>query len=207
MDQGSSCGSNSNCKSWVMYGLVTGAAIAAAAIGAAFSIRGSGKFRSRVIGIIPACYASSRFEGKPLVHILGKPMIQRTWERAKLASTLDHVVVATDDEKIAECCRGFGADVIITSESCRNGTERCNEALEKLEKKYDIIVNIQGDEPLIEPEIIDGIVKALQGAPDAVFSTAVTSLKPEDSTDPNRVKCIVDNKKWETIDSGVAHVW
>ncbi|KAI3846740.1 hypothetical protein MKX03_028256 [Papaver bracteatum] len=150
MDQGSSCGSNSNCKSWIVYGLVTGAAIAAAAIGAAFSIRGSGKFRSRVIGIIPARYASSRFEGKPLVHILGKPMIQRTWEKAKLASTLDHVVVATDDEKIAECCRGFGADVIMTSESCRN-------------------------------------------APDAVFSTAVTSLTPEDSTDPNRVKCIVDN--------------
>ncbi|RZC61900.1 hypothetical protein C5167_023647 [Papaver somniferum] len=114
-------------------------------------------------------------------------MIQRTWERAKLASALDHVVVATDDEKIAECCRGFGADVIMTSESCRNGRE--------------------GDKPLTEPEIIDGIVKALQGAPDAVFSTAVTSLKPEDSTDPNRVKCIVDNKKWETIDSGVAHVW
>ncbi|XP_058095833.1 3-deoxy-manno-octulosonate cytidylyltransferase, mitochondrial isoform X3 [Magnolia sinica] len=101
-------------------------------------------------------------------------------------------VVATDDEKIAECCRGFGADVIMTSESCRNGTERCNEALQKLEKKYDIVVNIQGDEPLLEPEIIDGVVQALQGAPDAVFSTAVTSLKPEDGTDPNRVKCVVD---------------
>ncbi|KAF8411154.1 hypothetical protein HHK36_003697 [Tetracentron sinense] len=103
-------------------------------------------------------------------------------------------VVATDDEKIAECCRGFGADVIMTSESCRNGTERCNEALQKLNKKYDIVVNIQGDEPLIEPEIIDGIVKALQAAPDAVFSTAVTSLKPEDGSDPNRVKCVVDNR-------------
>ncbi|KAL3508675.1 hypothetical protein ACH5RR_028076 [Cinchona calisaya] len=106
----------------------------------------------------------------------------RTWERAKLASSLDHVVIATDDEKIADCCRGFGADVIMTSESCRNG------------KKYDIVVNIQGDEPLIEPEIIDGIVKALQAAPDAVFSTAVTSLKPEDALDPNRVKCVVDNR-------------
>lgn len=121
-------------------------------------------------------------------------MIQRTWERAKLAETLDQVVVATDDEKIAECCRGFGAEVIMTSESCRNGTERCNEALQKLDKKYDIVVNIQGDEPLIEPEIIDGIVKALQSAPDAVFSTAVTSLKPEDAFDPNRVKCVVDNR-------------
>ncbi|WRX28908.1 Acylneuraminate cytidylyltransferase - like 1 [Theobroma cacao] len=99
-----------------------------------------------------------------------------------------------DDEKIAECCRRFGADVIMTSESCQNGTERCNEALEKLEKKYDIVVNIQGNEPLIEPEIIDGVVKALQAAPDAVFSTAVTSLKPEDAFDPNRVKCVVDNR-------------
>ncbi|GMP52915.1 hypothetical protein CsSME_00018565 [Camellia sinensis var. sinensis] len=119
---------------------------------------------------------------------------QRTWERAKMATTLDHVVVATDDEKIAECCRGFGADVIMTSESCRNGTERCNEALQKLKEKYDVVVNIQGDEPLIDPEVIDGIVKALQATPDAVFSTAVTSLKPEDAFDPNRVKCVVDNR-------------
>ncbi|XP_028090020.1 3-deoxy-manno-octulosonate cytidylyltransferase, mitochondrial-like [Camellia sinensis] len=88
--------------------------------------------------------------------------MQRTWEWAKMATTLDHVVVATDDEKIAECCRGFGADVIMTSESCRNGTERCNEALQKLKEKYDVVVNIQGDEPLIDPEVIDGIVKALQ---------------------------------------------
>ncbi|XP_073007629.1 3-deoxy-manno-octulosonate cytidylyltransferase, mitochondrial [Typha latifolia] len=183
-------------KAWIVHGLVVGAAIAAAAAAhAAFYFRWpSRSFRSRVVGIIPARFASSRFEGKPLVHILGKPMIQRTWERAKLASTLDHVVVATDDEKIAECCRAFGADVIMTSESCKNGTERCNEALQKLGKKYDVVVNIQGDEPLIEPEIIDGIVKALQEAPDAVFSTAVTSLKPEDAFDSNRVKCVVDNR-------------
>ncbi|KAJ9153595.1 hypothetical protein P3X46_027021 [Hevea brasiliensis] len=101
---------------------------------------------------------------------------QRTWERAKLATTLDH--------------KGFGADVIMTSESC---AERCNEALGKLENKYDVVVNIQGDEPLIEPEIIDGIVKALQTSSNAVFSTAVTSLKPEDAFNPNRVKCVLDN--------------
>lgn len=190
----SSSESSSSTRGWVVHGLVLAAAVAAAA-GAhvALALRRSGRLRSRVVGIIPARFASTRFEGKPLVDILGKPMIQRTWERTKLASTLDHVVVATDDEKIAECCRGFGADVIMTSESCRNGTERCNEALQKLAKKYDIVVNIQGDEPLIEPEIIDGVVKALQGAPDAVFSTAVTSLKPEDALDPNRVKCVVNN--------------
>ncbi|KAI3753764.1 hypothetical protein L2E82_25826 [Cichorium intybus] len=180
-------------KSWVLHGV----AVAAALVGAHayfYYRRSATMFRSRVVGIIPARFASSRFQGKPLIEILGKPMIQRTWERAKLATTLDRVVVATDDEKIAECCRGFGADVIMTAESCRNGAERCSEALQKLDKKYDIVVNIQGDEPLIEPEIIDGIVKALQTTPDAVFSTAVTSLKPEDAFDPNRVKCVVDNR-------------
>ncbi|KAI5662578.1 hypothetical protein M9H77_21901 [Catharanthus roseus] len=187
--------SSSSVKPWIFHGLAVGAAVAVAIGAHAYLyLRLPSKFRTRVIGIIPARFASSRFPGKPLVQILGKPMIQRTWERAKLASSLDHVVVATDDEKIAECCRGFGADVLMTSESCRNGTERCNEALEMIGKKYDIVVNIQGDEPLIEPEIIDGIVKALQATPDAVFSTAVTSLKPEDAFDPNRVKCIVDNR-------------
>ncbi|XP_057976072.1 3-deoxy-manno-octulosonate cytidylyltransferase, mitochondrial [Malania oleifera] len=187
--------SSSSTKAWIVHGVVVGAAIVAAIGAHAYVLlHRSSKFRSRVVGIIPARFASSRFQGKPLVEILGKPMIQRTWERAKLATTLDHVVVATDDEKIAECCRGFGADVIMTSESCQNGTERCNEALQKLEKKYDVVVNIQGDEPLIEPEIIDGVVKALQASPDAVFSTAVTPLKPEDGYDPNRVKCVVDNR-------------
>ncbi|KAL8167322.1 hypothetical protein V2J09_008821 [Rumex salicifolius] len=175
----SSVSSNSS-KAWIF------GAVAAVAIGAQVYLRRSRRFRTRVVGIIPARFASSRFPGKPLVQILGKPMIQRTWERAKMASMLDNVVVATDDDKIAECCRGFGAEVVMTSESCRNGTERCNEALQKLQKKYDVVVNIQGDEPLIDPEIIDGIVKALQDSPDAVFSTAVTPLKPEDAFDPNR---------------------
>ncbi|KAJ4865823.1 Nucleotide-diphospho-sugar transferases protein [Raphanus sativus] len=116
----SSSSSSSSQKTWIVHGILAGTAIAAA-IGARAYLSGSRKFRSRVVGIIPARYASSRFEGKPLVKILGKPMIQRTWERSKLASTLDHVVVATDDERIADCCRGFGADVIMTSESCRNG--------------------------------------------------------------------------------------
>lgn len=188
----SSSSSESSTKKWIAHGILLGAALIGAH--AYYLLRGgSRKYRSRVLGIIPARFASSRFQGKPLVNILGKPMIQRTYERAKLASMLDQVVVATDDDKIADCCRGFGADVIMTSESCRNGAERCSEALQKLNKKYDIVVNIQGDEPLIEPEIIDGIVKALQSAPDAVFSTAVTPLKPEDAFDPNRVKCVVDN--------------
>lgn len=191
----SSSSSSSSTKVWIVHGLAVGAAVAVAlGAHAYFYLRCPGNFRSRVVGIIPARFASSRFPGKPLVQILGKPMIQRTWERAKLARSLDHVVVATDDEKIAECCKGFGAEVIMTSESCQNGAERCCEALQKLGKKYDIVVNIQGDEPLVDPEIIDGIVKALQATPDAVFSTAVTALNPEDAFDTNRVKCVVDNR-------------
>ncbi|XP_062016950.1 3-deoxy-manno-octulosonate cytidylyltransferase, mitochondrial-like [Rosa rugosa] len=182
--------SDGTTRSWIIAGAAVAAATAAYAV---VSRRRSARFRSRVVGIIPARFASSRFPGKPLVPILGKPMIQRTWERAKLANKLDQLVVATDDKKIAACCSDFGANVIMTSETCRNGTERCTEALQKLTKKFDIVVNIQGDEPLIEPEIIDGVVMALQAAPDAVFSTAVTSLKPEDTSDPNRVKCVVDN--------------
>ncbi|CAL9084348.1 unnamed protein product [Musa textilis] len=191
--------SSSGDKTWIVPAAVLGVAAAVAA-GAHAAARYRvlpwlGKYRSWVVGIIPARFASSRFPGKPLVRILGKPMIQvhRTWERVKLASALDRIVVATDDEKIAECCRGFGADVIMTSEECKNGTECCYEALQKLGENYDIVVNIQGDEPLIEPEIIDGVVKSLQGSPDAVFSTAVTSLKPEDGLDPNRVKCVIDS--------------
>ncbi|GBG80890.1 hypothetical protein CBR_g31446 [Chara braunii] len=150
------------------------------------------KKRNRVIGIIPARYMSTRFEGKPLAMILGKPMIQRTYEQAKRAKCLDDLVVATDDSRIALCCKAFGADVVLTSSNCANGTERCNEALKKLHKRYDIVVNIQGDEPLMEPEIIDGVVKALQNAPDAIYSTAVSPLQPKDAHDRNRVKCIVD---------------
>ncbi|KAF3789656.1 3-deoxy-manno-octulosonate cytidylyltransferase [Nymphaea thermarum] len=185
-------GSHGSSKAVVVHALLAGVAVASAAAAHYYGIHHFFGFRRRVVGIIPARFSSSRFQGKPLVNILGKPMIQRTWERAKLATTLDHVVVATDDARIAECCREFGADVIMTSESCQNGTERCCEALQKLKKKYDIVVNIQGDEPLVEPEIIDGIVKALQSAPDAVFSTAVTALNPDDGMDPNRVKCVVD---------------
>jgi 3-deoxy-manno-octulosonate cytidylyltransferase (CMP-KDO synthetase) len=92
-------------------------------------------------------------------------MIQRTWEQAVQATALEAVVVATDDERIADCCRGFGATVVMTSQSCENGTVRCSEALGKLKTKYNIVVNIQGDEPLIDPAIIDGVVLALQVLP------------------------------------------
>ncbi|CAI5466574.1 unnamed protein product [Closterium sp. Yama58-4] len=181
----------------------TAAAIAAAAVvavgGTALAIRAAvgasrRKRRRRVIGIIPARFASSRFVGKPLALIAGRPMIQHTWERAKLAQTLDRVVVATDDEKIASCCQGFGAEVIMTSAACSNGSERCAEAVERLKGQWDVVVNIQGDEPLIDPATIDAVVIALQESPQAVAATAVADIKASAAPDPNRVKCVVDSR-------------
>lgn len=152
-------------------------------------------FRSRVIAVIPARFQSSRFPGKPLVKILGKAMIQRTWEQAKQAKTLETVVVATDDERIATFCRDFGAEVVMTSADCENGTLRCCEAVETLGyERWDAVVNIQGDEPLVDPTAIDAVVMALQEAPKAVCSTAVAPLEISDAFNFNRVKCVVDRK-------------
>ncbi len=108
------------------------------------------------LGIIPARYQSSRFPGKPLVEIKGKPMIQRTWEQVKKA--LENVVVATDDERIKKAVDDFGGMAVMTSSGHQSGTERCGEAADIFSsntgKKYDIIINIQGDEPFIQPEQI-----------------------------------------------------
>eukprot|EP00193_Tetraselmis_chui_P014610 CAMPEP_0177775276 /NCGR_PEP_ID=MMETSP0491_2-20121128/14002_1 /TAXON_ID=63592 /ORGANISM="Tetraselmis chuii, Strain PLY429" /LENGTH=259 /DNA_ID=CAMNT_0019293807 /DNA_START=63 /DNA_END=842 /DNA_ORIENTATION=- len=151
-----------------------------------------GKKRTRVVGVIPARYKSSRFPGKPLVSIAGKPMIIRTWMQAMKAKKLDKVVVATDDERIASVCREHGADVVMTDEAIPNGTERCAQAVERLGGQFDICVNIQGDEPLMEPEIIDEVVVALQASSDAVYSTACTPLKHDEVSMRGRVKCITD---------------
>ncbi|KAK9836969.1 hypothetical protein WJX81_003136 [Elliptochloris bilobata] len=146
----------------------------------------------RVVGVIPARYKSGRFPGKPLVDILGKPMVVRTWEQACKARTLDAVVVATDDDRIADVCRRAGARVVMTSETCANGTERCHEAVTRMGEQYDIVINIQGDEPLMEPHIIDDVVLALKHSPDAVYSTAATPMPLEDVHVHSRVKVVVD---------------
>ncbi|CAL8471994.1 g11536 [Coccomyxa elongata] len=151
-----------------------------------------GRKRLRVIGVIPARFQSARFPGKPLVSILGKPMVVHTWEQACKATTLQKVVVATDDERIASACRKAGAEVVMTSSECPNGTVRCHEAVTKLPGDYDVVINIQGDEPLIEPEIIDDTVRALQNSPDCVYSTACTPLDHERVEQRTRVKCILD---------------
>ena len=106
----------------------------------------------KFLGIIPARYASTRFPGKPLVDIGGKPMIQRVYEQAQ--TTVDKLVVATDDERIAEVVHHFGGCVLLTSREHHSGTDRCYEAFLKTGMNFDVVINIQGDEPFIQPEQI-----------------------------------------------------
>lgn len=116
-----------------------------------------------ILGIIPARYESTRFPGKPLIDIMGKSMIQRVYEQSLLAAKLDKVLIATDDERIANHARGFGAEVIITHKNHPSGTDRCFEALEKVGGNYEYVINIQGDEPFINPEQINELATVCNG--------------------------------------------
>lgn len=116
-----------------------------------------------ILGIIPARYASTRFPGKPLVEIAGKSMIQRVYECAMKSKHLDKVVVATDDERIVEHVRAFGGEVITTRTDHPSGTDRCFEVVSKITEQIDYVVNIQGDEPFLEPDQIDELAVQCNG--------------------------------------------
>ncbi len=144
------------------------------------------------VGVIPARYASSRYPGKPLTELLGLPMIQRVYEGARSARSLDAVVVATDDDRIADACRAFGAEVALTRDDHPTGSHRVCEAVAG--RSEDIVVNIQGDEPLIEGYVIDAAVDALAADPEAPMSTVVHPLSDDAADDPNRVKVVLDQR-------------
>ena len=150
----------------------------------------------RVMGIIPARYRSSRFPGKPLANINGKPMIQHVYERARHCQKLDRVLVATDDLRILETVRGFGGESLLTRDDHESGTDRMAEACETLGlEDSDIVVNIQGDEPLLEPEMVELLIDTLHAFPERCMGTlAFPSRNEEDYTDPNVVKVVVDNE-------------
>lgn len=131
-----------------------------------------------VLVVIPARYASTRYPGKPLVELRGatgdaKSLIQRSWEAAQGVTGVDRVVVATDDERIKDAAEAFGAEVVMTSVDCQNGTERCAEALGALGGGYDIVVNLQGDAPLTPAWFIEDLVAGLSAAPAAEVATPV----------------------------------
>jgi 3-deoxy-manno-octulosonate cytidylyltransferase (CMP-KDO synthetase) len=115
-----------------------------------------------IIAIIPARYASTRFPGKPLVQINGKSMLQRVYEQTAKADLLDEIVVATDDERIADHGKTFGAKVIMTKSEHPSGTDRCFEAYQLNKKKFDYVINVQGDEPFLDPEQINSLAKACE---------------------------------------------
>jgi 3-deoxy-manno-octulosonate cytidylyltransferase (CMP-KDO synthetase) len=114
-----------------------------------------------IVGIIPARYASTRFPGKPLIDIKGKTMIQHVYERAK-KSSLDKIIVATDDQRIFDNVSSFGGEAIMTSSDHPSGTDRCWDALQQLKENFQYVINIQGDEPLIDPQQIDELVSVLK---------------------------------------------
>jgi len=144
------------------------------------------------VGVIPARFEASRFPGKPLTRIAGLPMIQRVWEGARTAKSLRGVVVATDDPRIEAACQAFGAEVAMTRPDHPTGTDRIAEVAVATEDE--VVVNIQGDEPLIEGFVIDAAVEALSDAPDAVMSTVVHAAEPQALSDPNRVKVVMDRR-------------
>jgi 3-deoxy-manno-octulosonate cytidylyltransferase (CMP-KDO synthetase) len=144
-----------------------------------------------IIGIIPARYASTRLPAKALADICGKPMVQRVYEQAKKSRLLSRVIVATDDRRIEEAVRRFGGEVMMTPASCTSGSDRC--AAAALAIDADLIVNIQGDEPLIPPAMIDGAIQPLINDQTIPMGTTVRPISsPEELNDPGVVKVVVD---------------
>lgn len=141
--------------------------------------------------IIPARYGSSRLEGKPLIVVEGKPVIQWVYEKAQQAKLADIIIVATDDERIFDAVKAFGGNVEMTSVNHKCGSDRIKEvALRHPEISF--IVNLQGDEPLIKPESIDEVAKNVKEDANADISTLIRKITPEEAENPNLVKCVVD---------------
>jgi 3-deoxy-manno-octulosonate cytidylyltransferase (CMP-KDO synthetase) len=144
-----------------------------------------------IIGIIPARFASTRFLGKALIDIGGKSMIQRVYERSKRSRSLNKIIVATDDQRILDHVIGFGGEAVMTNADHASGTDRCFEALSHAKEFYQYIINIQGDEPFIEPEQIDELAEALQD--NVEIATQMIAIKnKEELFDAGEAKIVLN---------------
>jgi 3-deoxy-manno-octulosonate cytidylyltransferase (CMP-KDO synthetase) len=151
-----------------------------------------------IAGIIPARFASTRFPGKPLIDIKGKSMLQRVCEQASKSKSLHKIVVATDDERIFSHVKSFGGDVVMTAAHHPSGTDRCMDALQQLKENYQYVINIQGDEPFIEPEQIDELAAVLTDGTTELATQMIAVDSHELLFDKGEVK-IVLNKNNEAL--------
>ncbi|MEI6083467.1 MAG: 3-deoxy-manno-octulosonate cytidylyltransferase [Verrucomicrobiota bacterium] len=143
----------------------------------------------RTLGVIPARYGAQRFPGKPLALIAGKPLVQRVYEQARQARRLDDVIVATDDTRILEAVEGFGGNAVLTDPACPSGTDRAAEVARHY--PCELVVNIQGDEPLLKPEMIDQLVAGMAESPEFVMGTLARPVEAADVwANPNVVKVV-----------------
>lgn len=148
---------------------------------------------SKTAIIIPARYNSKRLNGKPLIKVCEKPIIQWVWERAKQVKSADLVIIATDNEEIFNAAKAFGADVEMTAENHSSGSDRIKEVADR-HSDIDIIVNLQGDEPMINPDCVEEVINILKNDSNADIATLVSKASKEDDLDdPNMVKCVFDN--------------
>ncbi|MFH0940623.1 MAG: 3-deoxy-manno-octulosonate cytidylyltransferase [Candidatus Omnitrophota bacterium] len=147
----------------------------------------------KAIGVIPARYSSVRFEGKVLADLMGKPMIQHVWENAKKAKTLDDLIVACDDDRIYKAVSDFGGRAVMTAKAHTSGTERIAEAVADMDVR--LVVNIQADEPLVHPSMIDDVVYSLTNTPELSVATIMKRIEDEkEIPDANVVKVVVNKK-------------
>ena len=148
-----------------------------------------------IVGIIPARYASTRFPGKPLIDIQGKTMLQRVYEQATKSKYLDKIVVATDDERIFNHVINFGGEVVMTAEHHPSGTDRCWDALQQLEGDFQYVINIQGDEPFIDPQQIDELAEVLNDGTIELATQMIVVDNHEILFDKGEVKIVLNNNK------------
>ena len=148
----------------------------------------------RIVGVIPARWASTRFKGKVLAKIQDRPMIQHVWERAKESRLLDEVLIACDDERVLQAAQAFGAKAVLTSPDHPSGTDRVAEAVKNCPAK--IVINIQGDEPLIRHQVIDDLAEALIEDEACLMATVIKAIETQEELEnPNVVKVVIDREK------------
>ncbi len=145
----------------------------------------------KVLGVIPARYNSSRFPGKPLIDLKGKTMIQRVYEGALKSDLLSDIIVATDDQRIVQEVERFGGKVMLTSEVHPSGTDRCGEVASKLEG-IDVVVNIQGDEPLVDYRLLNSLIAAFRDEKVNIATLGIKAVTADDIQNPNRIKVVLD---------------